>query len=201
MDENLPKPENPVQGNKKFQLNKTALLVAGLTILTAVLLVISFSSKTSSPFSSITENEEADFAHTSLSISEDIRPSTESGTYEVDILIDSGDNSITGGQLEISFDPKILKNVDIKPGAFLSNSSEGGKKIDEANGKITYTLLNRPGEKGVSGTGVLATITFSKTSKEETFLEFLPQTLITAENPIDQSVLRETTSGVIGNLQ
>lgn len=201
MEENLPNPTNSPGVNKKLKLNKTALLVAGLTILTGLLLVISFSSRTSLPIPLITKDEEVDFAHTSLSMSEEIRASSESGVYEIDVLIDSKDNVITGGQLEISFDPLVLKNVDIKPADFLSNPTEGIKRIDQAKGSISYTLLNRLGEKGVSGTGVFATISFSKTGSEETFLEFLPDTLITAENPIDESVLKETTSGVIGNLQ
>lgn len=202
MEENSPNPTSSPLQKKKLKFNKTALLVAGLTILTALLLIISFSSKTPLPIPLITkEDEDVDFAHTSLSMSEEIRTSTESGVYEIDVLIDSKDNVITGGQLEISFDPSVLKNVDIKPANFLSNPSEGIKKIDQTSGKISYTLLNRLGEKGVSGTGVFATISFSKTSNEETFLEFLPETLITAENPIDESVLKETTSGVIGNLK
>ena len=201
MEENVQNTNSPSSANlKKFKVNKTVFLVIGLVILTAVLLAISLYSKGASPLPIITnQNKEEDFAHTSLVLSEEPRASSLSGVYEVDVNIDSQDNEITGTQLELSYDPKVLGKVDIKPGDFLSNPVVILKKIDTASGKISYMLGNQLGDPGVKGQGTVAVISFSKTGDDETFIDFLPQTLVTAQG-VDQSVLKETVSAVIGNI-
>lgn len=184
---------------KKINLNKTWLLVAGLVILTAILLVVSLTSKNFSPLSSNPKNEQVDFAHTSLSISEDIRPSTTSGRYEVDIIIDTDKDKIIGGQVELSYDSEVLKNVDIQPGSFINNPSVALKTIDPKNEVIRYAIGIKPGSINVKGKGIIATISFTKTDPEETYLNFLPQSVIST-SAHNKSVLKETVSGVIGDL-
>ena len=188
------------QNSNKLKINKTLFLVIGLVILTGVLLAISLYSKGSSPIPSIIKNdEENNFAKTSLVVSEDVRQSSISGVYELDVNIDSDSNEVTGAQLEFSYDPKILGKVDIKPGSFLSNPVVILKKIDATSGRITYMLGNQLGNPGVKGQGTVAVISFSKTGDNETFIDFLPQTIVTAQGT-DQSVLKETVSGVIGSV-
>lgn len=199
MEENQTDKPNLNKDSKGFKINKTMLLVAGLVILTGVLLAISLSSKKISSIPTLTREQETDFAHTSLSISEEPRVSSLSGTYEVDVNIDSSDNKITGAQLELSYDPKVLTKVEIEPGDFLPNPVVILKKIDAQNGKISYVIGSQLGENGVKGTGAIAVITFSKTDNQETTINFLPQTLITAEGS-DQSVLKESVSGIISTL-
>lgn len=203
MEENLEKtastPEAP-ESKKQFKLNKTILLIAALVVLTGVLLAISLYSKGSSPLPLIiNQNQDEDFAHTSLTLSEEPRASSVSGIYEVDVMIDSEDNQITGTQLELSYDPKVLGRLDIKPGAFLSNPVVILKKIDTTAGRITYMLGSQLGDAGIKGKGTIAVISFSKLSSQETTIEFLPQTLVTAQG-YDQSVLRQTVSTTIGDL-
>lgn len=201
MEENTQNTNSSPESSSKLKINKTLLLVVGLVILTGVLLAISLYSKGPSPISSIIKkDEENNFAKTSLVLSEEVRKSSVSGVYEMDVNIDSDDNEVTGAQLELSFDPKVLGKVDIKPGSFLSNPVVILKKIDTASGKITYMLGNQLGEPGVKGQGTIAVISFSKTGNEETFIDFLPQTIVTAQG-LDQSVLKETVSAVIGNIQ
>ncbi|EKD86756.1 MAG: hypothetical protein ACD_37C00157G0002 [uncultured bacterium] len=199
MEENLKDTSNPARSLKGLKLNKTVLLVAGLVILTGILLAISLSTKKSSPIPILTRDQETDIAHTSLSISDELRSSSLSGTYEVDVNIDSSDNRITGAQLEITYDPKVLTKVDIKPGEFLPDPVVILKKIDVQNGKISYVIGSQLGENGVEGAGSIAVITFSKVGSQETTIDFLPQTLITAEGS-DQSVLKESVSGIISIL-
>ncbi len=200
MEENTESTNSTPESSSKLKINKTLLLVIGLVILTGVLLAISLYSKGSSPIPSIIRNdEENNFAKTSLVLSEEVRKSSVSGVYELDVNIDSDDNEVTGIQLELSYDPKALGKVDIKPGSFLSNPVVILKKIDTAKGKVSYMLGNQLGEPGVKGQGTVAVISFSKTGNEETFIDFLPQTLVTAQG-VDQSVLKETVSAVIGNM-
>lgn len=177
------------------KFNKTWLLVLGLVILTALLLVISLSPR-ESKIPSASRKVNTNFAHTSLSISEDVRASTTSGIWEVDVNIDSGDNLVTGVQLELSFDPQVLTKVDVRPGDFIPNPVEILKRIDTPSGRISYILGGQLGKKGIKGKGTVATVSFSTTGGQQTQLNFLPQTIVAADG-YDQSVLRQTVSAVI----
>lgn len=180
---------------KKKKLNKTWILVAGLVILTVLLLVASFASKNLSPLKSVTQNEKTDFAHTSLTVSEDII-TTPDGNYETEITINTNGDKISGVQIELSFDPKILTNVDIAPGNFLNNPTVLEKTIDTKNGVIKYTVAIKPGEKTVEGTGTLTVLSFTKIGSEPTNINFLPTSQVSTTG-LNQSVLKETISAEI----
>lgn len=203
MEENQLSPKNtiptPSEVMKGRKINKTFFLVAGLVILTAVLLIISLTTRKDSPPSVSNKNVQTDYAHTSLSISEEPRQASVAGTYETDVNIDSKDNLVTGAQIELSYDPASLTNVEIKPGNFLPKAITIKKTIDAKKGTITFWLWASQGAIGVKGTGAIATITFTKTDTLETTISFLPESLVSDER-YDQSVLKETTSGVIGPL-
>ncbi|MBI2621813.1 MAG: hypothetical protein HYW63_04200 [Candidatus Levybacteria bacterium] len=188
-----------IKSIKNSSLNKTWLLVSVLVILTIVLLVLSLNSKNVTRTSTETENIETDFRHTALSISEEVRRSSPSGTYEVDINIDTKNNEVTGVQLELTFDPKILTRVDIKEGEFIIDPTILIKDINTESGRITFALVNKPGQKAVKGEGVVAVFSFSKISPAETEINFLPHTAVSAPG-INQSVLKETVSAVVGPL-
>lgn len=180
---------------KKGKLNKTWLLVIGLVILTVVLLITSFASKNFSPLKSTTNNENADFAHTSLSVSEDVRTISE-GNYETDVLINTNGDKISGAQIELAFEPTLLTNVDISPGNFLSNPNILIKSIDTKNGTIKFIIAIKPGEKTVGGTGTIATLSFTKISSDPTNISFLPTSQISTTG-LNKSVLKETISADI----
>lgn len=189
----------PSEVINKRTFNKSWVLVTGLVILTAVLLVISLSRRNFSGVPSATKQEQANFAHTSLSISESPRVASAAGVYETDVNIDSKDNQITGVDLELTFDPKVLTKVDIKPGSFIPNAVVLNREVDPIKGTISLTIGTSQRSRGVKGTGAIAVISFSKTGSAETTIQFLPNTLVTAEGQ-DQSVLSETASAVIGVL-
>ena len=140
----------------KTGLNKTWLLVAGLVILTVVLLVVSINSSNAPTTPTGSKNVEADIAFTTLTISEAPRISSVSGIYEMDVLINSDKNEITGVQVEISFDPEVLSRVDILPADFLDSPEVLIKDIDSKNGRITFALGNRRGVAAAKGSGVIA---------------------------------------------
>lgn len=191
--------EENLKSIKKSSLNKTWLLVTGLVILTVVLLIVSLNSKNFPGAPSSSKETKTDFAYTSLTIPEEPRVSSTSGNYEVDINIDTDKNEVTGVQLELVFDPKILTKVNIAPGDFLKNPTVLIKNIDTKSGRITFVLGNKPGEKAVKGKGTVAVISFSKLSQQQTNIDFLPHTAVSAPG-YNQSVLRETVSAVIGTL-
>jgi hypothetical protein len=182
--------------NKKTNINKTWLLVAGLVALTVVLLVVSLTTNTFQNRPESTKKVQMNLAHTSLAISEEIRNSTASGTYEVDVNIDTSKNEVITTQLELSYNPKEITNIDIRPGSFFKNPTVAFKRIDASNGRVTYALANKSNEKPVKGKGVIAVITFRKIVSGETYINFLPQTQVGAPG-ISESVLRESASGLI----
>lgn len=187
--------EENINNVKKNKLNKTWLLVAGLVILTVVLLVVSLTSKSFSPLKSTPKEVKVDFAHTSLAVSEDIRQLA-NGKYETDVIINTSEDEISGAQIELSFDPKALTNVDITPGTFINQPAILIKTIDTSTGVIRYAIAIKPGDKMVKGEGVIATISFNKVGNEPTTLNFLPQSQVSTTSHT-QSLLRETASAVI----
>ena len=191
--------EDNIKSIKNSSLNKTWLLVTGLVILTVILLVVSLSAKNFPKAPTVSKDTKTDFAFTSLEISQDARASSVSGSYEVDINIDTDKNEITGVQLELTFDPSKLTKVNIVPGDFLLGPAVLIKDIDTKNGRITFALGNKPGEKAVKGSGTVAVLSFSKAAPEATNINFLPHTAVSAPG-YNQSVLRETVSAVIGAL-
>ena len=191
--------ENQTKQNtekKSKTINKTALLVAGLVILTIVLLVVSLTSRSGVLRPGGSDKIKTGFADTSLAFSDTPRTGTISGVYEMDINIDSKNSKITGAQIELSYDPKKLTKVDIKPGNFLDNPVVIVKSIDTDSGVIKFWLGNRVEKEGVKGDGTIAVVTFSKPASGEAQINFLPKTSISAEG-IDQSVLKETVSALI----
>lgn len=190
--------EENINTIKKTGLNKTWILVAGLVILTAILLIVSLTSKNFPPLSSSPKNAKTDFAHTSLAISEDIRSSSVSGKYEADVTIDTDKDKVNGVQIELSYNPKTLTNVDIKPGSFFTDPTVLIKTIDTKNGVIRYALAIKPNEEMLKGMGTVATISFSKVGISETTLNFLPQSQVSTRG-LNQSVLKKTISGLISD--
>jgi len=65
------------------------------------------------------------------------------------------------------------------------------KKVDNQKGTISYALAGGLGQKGVTGGGTVAVITFQEKGKagEIASINFLPKTLVTAQGT-DKSVLK-----------
>lgn len=183
----------------KVKMNKTWILVAVLVIITAVLLVISLTAQ--NPFISPNKASETPRikAETSLLFSDSVRVGSVSGTYEVDINIDSGENKVTLVQLEMNYDTSQLSKVDIKPGNFIGSPAVIQKSINTADGRIKYWIGVKPNQSGVNGRGVIATLVFAKPATGAAQIIFLPKTSISASGT-DQSVLKSVASGYILNL-
>lgn len=136
------------------------------------------------------------YAQSDLSFS---MPTTMPTGYVTDVQISTGKNKVTVVQLEISYDPKVLTNVDIKPGTFFTTPTMLLKQIDAANGRIVYVLGIGMGDEAVSGKGTIATITFSTIpgiTASQTLLDFAPKTAVNAVG-YAQSVLSKTTGLLI----
>lgn len=119
-------------------------------------------------------------------------PRATESAFLSDVVINTRGNKATAVQLELSYNPEALTEVDIAPGTFFATPDELIKKIDTENGRISYALGVGLGQKGVQGVGVIATLSFSKLQTAGiTSIDFAPKSLVSAEG-IAQSVLKET---------
>lgn len=176
----------------------TIMLIGFLGALTVGLVFLALYIK---PFENVKTPEtskgkkQASYAHTTLKIGDPIQASTTSAAYSSDVDIETGENKITAVQIELSYDPEALTNVDIKPGVFVPNALVLLKKIDPVEGRITLALALPLGQKGIQGQGNVAVITFTQKENSTSAVNFLPKTQVTAEG-ISQSVLKSTTGNI-----
>jgi hypothetical protein len=181
--------------NKSFPV-KTLILIIILSIVAFSLLAIALSQKNNNK--QITETNQPlptpDVAQTTLTISPNLIKLATSSAYNADIIINTGQNSVNKVQLEILYDPKALIKVDINSGTFFTDPKVFLKNIDSANGRISFALGVRPGEKGILGQGVLTSISFATTPKSASAsVTLLPKTQVTADGQ-SQSVLKTTVN-------
>jgi hypothetical protein len=97
----------------------------------------------------------------------------------IDITIGSDGNYPTEIQLEMSYDPTALTNVQVTPGDFLPNAKILLNNIDTATGRISFAVILPPKQKPINRSGVIATISFiPNTMKTESQILFLPKTTV-----------------------
>lgn len=110
-------------------------------------------------------------------------------TFTVDVLINSGQDTILNTDLSIQFDPTKLQAISIIPGPFLPGATEitSVKKIDNTKGVIVesfYTTKNN----AAKGTGIFATITFKALTLGTTIVSFDTQRTVVPALGIDNAI-------------
>jgi hypothetical protein len=178
---------------------RTYLLILLLALIATGLLAIAFIPKVNAPPVTTTVKPIQSPVQTTLVISSNpIQDKVNPLKYTVDIAIDSGQNNVTAVQLELSYNPKALTNVDITPGTFFNNPNILLKKIDPVNGRITYALGVSLGQKGISGQKNVAQISFFVVPGFGTTpiaINFDPKTSVSAEG-YAQSVVKDLTGSL-----
>ena len=189
--------EKPVQNtktDKKQTQKQTFAFVTFLIVVTLVLLGLAV--YTQKPLPTPTPKPSGatfpTYAHTTLALTPPVN-NPALGSYTTDVNINTNQDKVTAVQLELSFDPKVLTNASVKIGPFIQNPVVLLKKIDQANGRISLAFGISAGQKGVSGTGTVATISFNQQAgaKGSTTIDFLPKTAVVAQG-IAQSVLKQS---------
>ena len=137
------------------------------------------------------------YAHTTLKLTPPVNTPTQLNTYTTDVNIATGGDKITGVQLELTYDPKVLTNVQIKPGDFIQSPAILLKKVDQANGRISLHLAVKSQKDLVGQEGTVATITFNEVldAKGSTILDFLPKTQAWSQD-VAPSVIKSTTGSL-----
>ena len=109
---------------------------------------------------------------TSVSVSPTSQTVVSGQTFTVDVLVDPA-VAIAGAQFDLSFDPSLVTAISVTEGNLLNQSGCGTfflpGTIDNVAGTITEVVcvIIEPGWM-VSGTGTLATITFTAGTTEGT---------------------------------
>lgn len=119
----------------------------------------------------------------------------------VDLIINSGNNTVSGVQAELSFDPKIVSIISLEPpilGSFFGKKNDYIvliNDIDKNTGRITYAIAPSFTGSPQKGTGSIGVLTFS-TKPNTSSIAYLKGSKITmlGEN---QSVLKDTSPLVI----
>lgn len=169
---------------------RTLALIIILVVITGVLVALAVTPEKKPATPQATVPTPTPAAQTALAFSPN--PLTlASASATVDVLVDTQTNPVTAVQLELSYDPKAITSIDVKPGSFFTNPAELLKTIDTKEGKISYALGILPSDNPKKGQGVVATITFrtSLAVGQPTQISFLPKTLVTASG-IASSVLK-----------
>jgi hypothetical protein len=186
---------------------KTLALIISLVVLTAVLLVIALTTKeqktaTDTPPAGQTATP-TPAAQTVLTMTPEVidLATSAAGTQTVNIEISTGENQVTAVQLELAFDPKVIKNLTIRPGTFFDSPSVllPLNNNDVATGRVSYALGIAPAQDPKSGSGDVAIITFTVTPAAgvtETSLSLLSKSLVTARG-VGASVLKSATGTTI----
>jgi hypothetical protein len=181
---------------------RTLFLIFALFLITFVLLIIALGQPNTPAYKitpTITAPQEP-VAQTILSFEKPIIATSSSVSilnYSLPIDISTGENKVTTIQLELQYDPDVLIDVVATSGSFFANPTVFIDKIDLKAGRISYAIGVNPKEKGVSGEGIVANLTFSvKNTRNirKTSIEFLPKTFATI-NDTGKSVLKKASIG------
>ncbi|HYM65439.1 MAG TPA: cohesin domain-containing protein [Candidatus Sulfotelmatobacter sp.] len=189
----------PMPEPKKGMAKKTLLLIIVLFLVAFGLVGLALYLNNSKPkvTEQVVPQVTPDPVQTVLTISSTPTPLSTPSAYKTDVVINTGQNSVTSVQLELSYDPKVLTKVDINSGSFFPDSVVKIKTIDPVAGRITF-VISVPDQQdlrnGVLGQGIIATINFSVLPQQlstPTSITFLPKTEVSAEN-MPNSVLKSS---------
>lgn len=171
---------------------RTLLLIVVLLVITGGLLYLALKQEQPTPSVTAVPTPTVSPAHATLSLVQ--QPASTSALQTVDVVIASNGNKLTGAQLNLAYDPKVLSNVTIKPGTFFPNPTILFNSVDKVNGRISYVLAISLNGQEASGSGAVATISYTvlPTTGTTTKISFLPKTELTQQGILG-SVLKSTT--------
>lgn len=109
--------------------------------------------------------------------------------FTIAVQITTGENNVTGVQLELSYDPEVLQITEVLQGDFFVKPIIYANKNDSTKGTITFAIGSFEGKKG-TGTVALLKAVARKTSPSIEVLHIKPTTLVTELNN-KESVLNE----------
>ncbi len=180
---------------------KTIALIAALLLLVIVLVWIA-----ANPKKPLTTSQNVPGAiptvivpaHTMLSLSPNSITISKATPSQLMVNIDTTDNKVNGVQMEITYNPKLVKVLDVTPGTFLTGALPLRKIIDNQAGHLTYILALPPQQPQKQGKGTVAILSIQAVTSQsgQSQISFANRTLVTSEG-IAQSVVKNTTPATI----
>jgi general secretion pathway protein D len=93
-------------------------------------------------------------------------------TFAVNVMLTGGQN-VYSVPPQVSYDPKILQVVNVSNGGLLSQDGQAVALVhrdDETSGTLQITATRPPGASGISGQGVVVTLTLMAKGKGQSML-------------------------------
>lgn len=183
---------------------RTLILIAVLVLLASLLVVVALSQRgtkpTPTPVSQVVPSP-TPVVQTVLAIEPNPINAIRNATTSANVTIATGGNSVTAVQLELSFDPKVLRNLALAhplTGGFFANPVVLLNKVDSEKGTVTFAIAIPPSGNAKSGRGTVATITFTAqgAAGQTSQIAILPKSLVTATGT-SGSVLRSMSGTTI----
>lgn len=122
-----------------------------------------------------------------------------SATQKIDILLDTHGKPVSGAQVELTYDPKVLTNVSLTPPIknpfFGTNPIVLVNSVDPAQGRISYAVGISASDTEKNGSGSVATLTFTVNKFAgiaASQISFLPKSAVTTLSS-QGSVLNSST--------
>jgi len=109
---------------------------------------------------------------------------------KLDVVLDSGAKPVSAAQLDISFDPNVLTNMQVTNGDFFDNPVVLMNKV--TGGNIFYAAAIPAIGKDKAGQGVVAVLSYTPNAVagNQTSLKFLSRTKITTTD-LNNSILKQ----------
>jgi hypothetical protein len=178
---------------------RTLLLIAVLTLLTALLVFLALHNeqKTQKPEQPTANTQVEQLNKTAtLAFSPGEVVLTGSNSAAVDVIVDTKENTIDGVQLELLYDPKVVSNlkVTIPEQNFFGSNTDANVILnlnDTKLGRVTYGVGINPQATPKSGSGVVAHLTCTRNplaNVTESVIEILDRSTV-VESTHHESVL------------
>src|SRR4029077_3237939 len=93
-------------------------------------------------------------------------------TFAVNVML-TGAQNVYSVPLQVSYDPKVLQVVNVSNGGLLSQDGQAVALVhrdDEGSGTLQITATRPPGSSGISGQGVVVTLTLLAKGKGQSTL-------------------------------
>lgn len=163
---------------------KTLGLVLALALITAGLVYIAIRQEQPAKTSAPIPTPKVSHAYSILSL---VLESASNAAYQtIAIHVDSKQNRLSGAQINLAYDPAALTNMSLKVGDYFANPTILLKNVDAKNGRITLVLAIQPNAHEASGSGTIATLSYSVLpSTSSTKIQFLPKTALTQEGELE----------------
>lgn len=184
---------------------KTIGLIVVLFLVTVILFAVALTTTTKSQTqqtATIPTPTPTPYAQSMLNFSPNVisLPLNKITKQTVNVLLNTGANHISGVQLELSFDPKVLTNVSATPGAMFLNPQIVTNNVDTQDGRISFAYtLSTPAIQ--NSAGIAAVLTFMPNPNAldaagkritQTTISLLAKSEVTQQG-ITQSVLNQTS--------